>query len=84
MDNLLSHREREVLELMAAGYQFKHFLNKIGIAYNTVKVHVASIYQKLDVTNSASAVARAAHLGEIDLEYIDSIRAKRDLSKDDV
>ena len=57
----LSPREREVLELLAKGYQSKEIATQLGIAYWTVESHVAHIYQKLHVLSRAQAVARYLH-----------------------
>ena len=57
----LSPREREVLELLAKGYQSKEIATQLGIAYWTVESHVAHIYQKLHVRSRAQAVARYLH-----------------------
>ena len=54
----LSPREREVLELLAKGYQSKEIATQLGIAYWTVESHVAHIYQKLHVRSRAEAVAK--------------------------
>jgi DNA-binding NarL/FixJ family response regulator len=57
----LSPREREVLELLAKGYQSKEIATQLGIAYWTVESHVAHIYQKLHVRSRAEAVAKYLH-----------------------
>jgi DNA-binding NarL/FixJ family response regulator len=57
----LSPREREVLELLAKGYQSKEIATQLGIAYWTVESHVAHIYQKLRVRSRAEAVAKYLH-----------------------
>ncbi|MCX6887674.1 MAG: response regulator transcription factor [Verrucomicrobia bacterium] len=57
----LSPREREVLELLAKGYQSKEIATLLGIGYWTVESHVGHIYQKLHVRSRAEAVARYLH-----------------------
>ena len=57
----LSPREREVLELLAKGYQSKEIATQLDIAYWTVESHVAHIYQKLHVRSRAQAVAKYLH-----------------------
>ena len=57
----LSPREREVVELLAKGYQSKEIATQLGIAYWTVESHVAHIYQKLHVRSRAEAVAKYLH-----------------------
>ncbi len=54
----LTPREREVLELLAQGMTNKAIAEALVISPNTVKRHLQSIFQKLDVTTRAAAVAR--------------------------
>jgi DNA-binding NarL/FixJ family response regulator len=60
---LLTPREREVLALLAEGLPNKAIAPRLGIAENTVKAHVASIYEKVGAGNRAEAVVAAARLG---------------------
>jgi DNA-binding NarL/FixJ family response regulator len=55
----LTDREREVLELMVDGRDNAGIARALFISQNTVKKHVASILDKLDVDNRVQAVARA-------------------------
>jgi DNA-binding NarL/FixJ family response regulator len=55
----LSDREQEVLELMIDGRDNTEIARALFISQNTVKNHVASILDKLDVDNRVQAVARA-------------------------
>jgi DNA-binding NarL/FixJ family response regulator len=54
----LTSREREVLDLLAKGYQSKEIACQLGMSYWTVETHVAHIYRKLHVRSRAQAVAR--------------------------
>jgi DNA-binding NarL/FixJ family response regulator len=63
----LTQRERDVLELVAAGLTNKGIALRLGISEHTVKFHLASVLTKLDAGSRAEAVARAAHLGIIAL-----------------
>ncbi|MGC8764676.1 MAG: LuxR C-terminal-related transcriptional regulator [Brevinematia bacterium] len=47
----LSSREKEVLKLWSQGYQIKEIASSLFIAESTVKIHIGSIYSKLDVKN---------------------------------
>lgn len=49
-------REIEVLQLLVDGYNYKDIGDKLFISYNTVKKHVANIYEKLHVTSKAQAI----------------------------
>ena len=52
----LSERELEVLGLLSKGLANKQIATALGISEHTVKFHVSSIYQKLNVTNRTEAV----------------------------
>lgn len=45
----ITHRERNILKLIADGYSNAQIANELVIAHNTVKNHVASIIKKLNV-----------------------------------
>ncbi|CAN5886430.1 LuxR C-terminal-related transcriptional regulator [soil metagenome] len=59
----LSSREREVLELIAAGMTNREIAGRLFISAETVKKHTSSIYAKLQVGHRTQAVARARSLG---------------------
>ena len=61
----LSPRERELLELVAAGLGNKAVARRLGLSVNTVKYHLASIFAKLDARTRAEAVSAAARRGEL-------------------
>jgi DNA-binding NarL/FixJ family response regulator len=54
----LTVREREVLDLLAKGFQSKEIATELTMSYWTVETHVAHIYQKLHVRSRAQAVAK--------------------------
>ncbi|ANB72182.1 hypothetical protein AYM40_07245 [Paraburkholderia phytofirmans OLGA172] len=58
----VSVRERNILELIAAGQSNKEIARTFEIAPETVKSHVKSIFVKLSVDKRAHAVARAQTL----------------------
>jgi DNA-binding NarL/FixJ family response regulator len=58
----LSARECEVLEMLAAGHANKAIARRLDISPNTVKTHVARIYQKLAVASRTQAVQKARTL----------------------
>jgi DNA-binding NarL/FixJ family response regulator len=66
-DEALSGRELDVLREMAQGRANKEIALKLSISENTVKTHVSSIFQKLDVGDRTGAVTRALQLGYIQL-----------------
>jgi len=55
---VLSPREREVLELMAQGYRNHEIASAFVISESTVKVHVRHVLEKLGVRTRTEAVAR--------------------------
>lgn len=60
----LSGRERQVLELVAAGHSNKVIATRLGITERTVKGHLTSIYRHLGVSDrlQAALAARGASL----------------------
>jgi LuxR family maltose regulon positive regulatory protein len=61
----LSTREREVLELAAAGLQNRDIAERLMISANTVKFHLRTIYAQLGVRNRVQAM-RAVRASEAD------------------
>ncbi|HEX7518549.1 MAG TPA: response regulator transcription factor [Chthoniobacterales bacterium] len=61
----LSDRETEVLRMISAGRSNKEIAAALFVAESTVKTHVASIYDKLKVTDRTEAVVRAIQRGII-------------------
>jgi two-component system response regulator DesR len=60
---LLSEREREVLELIAAGSTNREIAEKLYLSPHTVKEHTSALYRKLQARNRAEAVLRAQRIG---------------------
>src|SRR4030088_1557889 len=63
----LTAREVQVLELLAEGFSNKAIAGRLGISDQTVKFHVASISGKLGARNRTDAVRRAVRRGLITL-----------------
>jgi len=61
----LTPREVQVLELLAAGLANKAIAGRLGISDQTVKFHVAAILGKLGVANRTEAVRVAVRRGLI-------------------
>lgn len=55
----LSEREREVLELVAAGMSNRQIARELILAVGTVKTHIHNISAKLNASNRTQAVAHA-------------------------
>jgi DNA-binding NarL/FixJ family response regulator len=60
----LTHRERDVLILLGHGMSNKQIARHLGLQLPTVKNHVHSIFEKLEVNSRAMAMALAASMGE--------------------
>lgn len=56
VQNLLSKREYEVLELLSKGHLYKEIADQLFISLSTVKRHLNHIYMKLQVQNKTEAV----------------------------
>lgn len=61
----LTHREVEVLQLMARGLTNRQIARRLEISEHTVKFHAAAVLGKLTARSRAEAVARAIGLGWI-------------------
>jgi DNA-binding CsgD family transcriptional regulator len=61
----LSPRECEILAQLAAGQSNKEMARTLGISPNTVKTHVARVYEKLEVQRRIQAVEKARWLALI-------------------
>ena len=53
---LLSERERELLQLLSQGLFYKEIADKLNIALITVKKHCNNIYRKLQVSSKTEAI----------------------------
>ncbi len=64
--DLLTTKEKEVLEMVANGASNKQIADKLFVKEVTVKTHLNSIFKKLKVTNRTQAVLVAGYLHEGD------------------
>ena len=60
---LLSPRERDVLDLIAAGSTNREIAEALYLSPHTVKEHTSALYRKLQARNRADAVQRAQRIG---------------------
>jgi DNA-binding NarL/FixJ family response regulator len=67
-DSSLSHREREVLGLLAKGKSNREIASNLGISEATVKCHVSVILMRLDASDRTQAVVIALQRGLIHLK----------------
>jgi two-component system, NarL family, response regulator YdfI len=63
----LTSREREILGLVASGTSNKGIARSLSVSANTVKFHLAAVFDKLDAATRAEAVAEAIRRGELSL-----------------
>jgi DNA-binding CsgD family transcriptional regulator len=61
----LSPRECEILALLASGQSNKEMARALSISPNTVKTHLARVYEKLDVERRVQAIEKARFLSLI-------------------
>jgi len=54
----LSQREQEILQLLSQGFANKEIADRLNISYQTVKVHVKHIYEKLHVRSRSEALMK--------------------------
>lgn len=62
----LTCRELEILELVADGYSTPAIAARLSVSPATIKAHLASLYEKLGVSDRAAAVAQGFRRGIID------------------
>ncbi len=58
----ISPREREVLGLLAQGHSNREIAAELFVSTNTVKSHLARLYEKLEVSRRTQAVQKARSL----------------------
>lgn len=61
----VSPREYETLELLAAGLSNKEIARELDVSPNTVKTHLARLYEKLGAARRTDAVGKARSLSLI-------------------
>jgi len=59
----LSGRELEVLHELAAGHSNKEIAAHLHVSPNTIKTHVARLFEKLGAKRRTEAIRRARELG---------------------
>ena len=59
----LTAREREVLDLVAAGVRNQEIAERLFLSPKTVANHISSIFVKLEVADRSAAIVRARQGG---------------------
>ena len=55
----LTHREREVMRLIARGYSYKEIASRLFLSVKTVETHVSAVLRKLQLSNRHQLTAWA-------------------------
>ena len=61
----LSKRELEIMSLLAQGHSNQEIASKLFVSLSTVKTHIQSVFEKLDVKRRTQAVEKAKRLNLI-------------------
>ena len=64
--DLLTTREREVLQHIARGYMYKEIAAQLGISVKTVEAHVSAVLRKLQLSSRHELSRWAAHRRLVD------------------
>jgi len=59
----ISSREMEVLQLMAEGLSNQQIADQLFVSPNTIKTHLARLFEKLEVGKRIQAIEKAKRLG---------------------
>jgi len=65
---LLSERESEVLKLVTSGMSNKEIAEKLFLSQRTVKAHLTSVFNKLNVASRSEAIVKGLQWGLVTLE----------------
>jgi DNA-binding NarL/FixJ family response regulator len=74
----LTSREREILDLIAAGLNNTEITRELVLSPKTVRNHISNVFAKLQVADRAQAIVRArdAGLGQRSMEHHDRGRVR--------
>jgi DNA-binding NarL/FixJ family response regulator len=59
----LTAREREVFDLIVVGQSNKEIARKLGLGVGTVKIHVATLFRKLEVRHRGAVALAGVRFG---------------------
>lgn len=65
-DCALTSQERSLVRLLAEGFSYQSAAEQLGVSINTVRDHVRSVYEKLQVHSKSEAVSKALRRGLIE------------------
>jgi DNA-binding NarL/FixJ family response regulator len=66
VDELITNRQREILELLAHGHSYEDIGLALSLSINTVRSHVRAIYERLGASTKVEAVITAIELKLLD------------------
>ncbi|MBI3812146.1 MAG: response regulator transcription factor [Nitrospirae bacterium] len=66
--DLLTHRQREILQLIAEGHSTKEIAHRLDLSIKTVETHRAQLMERLDIHDVPGLVRCAIRMGLITLE----------------
>jgi DNA-binding NarL/FixJ family response regulator len=77
---LFTRREREILNLIAEGYQDKEIADDLDVSVKTVKNHLDNLMRRWNLCNRSSVIDCAFEKGLIDVyEILESYFRKKNL-----
>lgn len=65
MKNILTHREKEIFDLLILNNSTRDIARLLSISEKTVRNHVSNVIQKLNVNNRSQAIIELIKLREI-------------------
>ena len=68
--NTITNRQLQVLKLVAQGYTNDEIAEDLVITKHTVKAHISSIYEALNVSSRVQITIKALKLGLIQLDEL--------------
>jgi DNA-binding NarL/FixJ family response regulator len=66
--DFLTHRQREILQLIAEGHSTKEIAHRLDLSIKTVETHRAQLMERLDIHDIPGLVRYAIRMGLITLE----------------
>lgn len=65
MKNILTHREKEIFDLLILNNSTREIASLLSISEKTVRNHISNVIQKLNVNNRSQAIIELIKLREI-------------------
>ena len=68
MKNIITKREKEIFQLLIENKSTKEISSILNISEKTVRNHISSVMQKLDVINRSNAIIELIKLNELSIK----------------